>query len=461
MSFKSLSHRIDNSRTDRRRVVLGGLAASAGLFAPGVLRRRSVAAQETNITFMHWGSLVERDVMESTVNAFNGANSDITVEQLYVPGDYDTKLNTLAAANDLPDIFYQAEADTLTWAAEGRALDLTSFVKETPQLANRLPQSFYYYEPGKIGGAMLAGEMTTLYYNKDLFDQAGVAYPPTDAASAWTWDQFVEVAKLLTLDNGDRNATDPEFDGDNIKQFGITIPRWFLLWYPLLRGNGGDITDAEGLQYTLNSPEAVDVFQKLQDLTFLHKVSPTLTQSENIPATNIQLQTRRAAMSIDGQWALLDIADAGVNFGIGVLPKLQEPLTLLLCNASAINAASPNLDATKRFYLFHNDPANNMEPYAKGLWMPLELKYFQEEEFINQWTDNEVHPPEYRTAVIDYVLNHSVVTPAATIKNFTAINTRIEAGLDDIWTGKTPAQEALDALASVIQPELRGLYPTA
>lgn len=449
------------NRSSRRSIVQRGLALGAAAVAGPAIGWQAASAQDTKLSFMHWGSLLERDVMKTTVKAFNDANPDTSVEQIYVPGDYDTKLNTLVAADDLPDVFYQSGTQTLEWAEEGRVLELTQYVEQFPQLKNRLPQSFFYFAPGRIGGAMLAGEMATLYYHKDLFDQAGVGYPPAEAASAWSWDQFVETAKLMTLDQSGRNATDPEFDSENIKQYGVTFPRWWICWYPLLRSNGGDITNEDGTQYALNSPEAVDLFQKLQDLTFVHHVAPTPTQSENIPAANVQLQTRRSAIVIDGQWALLDIAAAGVNFGMGVLPSLQEPLTVFQCNASAISATTENLDATFKFYLFHNDPAQNMEPFAKGLWMPLELKYYQDEEFIKQWTDNDAHPAEYRTAVIDYALNHAVRDPTATFRNFPAINSRIEAGLDDVWTAKRPAQEALDALKDSIQPQIKGKYPSA
>lgn len=449
------------NRSNRRSVITRGVALGAAAFAGAAVQRLPAQAQEIQLDFMHWGSLLERDVMKTTIDAFHEAHPDIRVEQLYVPGDYGTKLNTLVAANDLPDVFYQGETQTLEWAEEGRVLELTDYVARYPQLSNRLPQSLLYFAPGRIGGAMLAGEMTTLYFNRDLFDEAGVDSPPADATTAWTWDQFVETAKLLTIDQGGRNANDPEFDAGNIRQFGLTFPRWWIGWYPLLHSNGADITDEEGMRYALNSPEAVEVFQKLQDLTYVHHVSPTPTQSENIPASNVQLQSRRAAMVIDGQWALLDIAEAGVNFGIGVLPRFQEPLTVFLCNASAVSAQTQNPDATLEFYLFHNDPAQNIEPFAKGLWMPLELKYYQEEEFIKQWTDNDAHPPEYRTAVMDYALNHSVRDPAATFRNFPAIDSRIAAGLDNIWSGKQSAQEALDALSESVQPELQGKYPSA
>ena len=49
-------------------------------------------------------------------------------------------------------------------------------------------------------------------------------------------------------------------------------------------------------------------------------------------------------------------------------------------------------------YLFHNDPTK-VDLFSSGLWMPLEKKYYTDQADIDFWTKNDVHPPEYRTAV--------------------------------------------------------------
>lgn len=447
------------NRSNRRSLLSRGLALTAAGTLGSLGSGRVASAQSTDLTFMHWGSLLEQQVLETTIARFNDEHADIQVEQQHTPGDYDTRLNTLVAANELPDLFYIQEQQALEWALEGRVLDMTPYLDEYPGFEDRLPQTFYYFEPERTVGSMLAIEMTTMFYNKDLFDEADVPYPPAEASEAYTWDAFVEAAKQLTLDNEGRNAADADFDPDNIRQYGVTFPRGWTGWYPLVRSNSGDITDGSGMQYTLNSPEAIDVFQKLQDLTYVHHVAPTPTQSENIPAADVALQTRRVAMSVAGQWSLLDIAAAGFNFSVGVLPRFQEPYTVMFCNITAVNPDTEDLDAALEFYLFHNNPAANIDPFASGLWMPLERKYYEEEEFIKQWTDNEAHPPEYRTAVMDYTLNHAVQNPAVVFRDFVALESRIGSGLGNLWSGESTAEEALNELEGVIQPLLKGKYP--
>ncbi|MGH2560188.1 MAG: ABC transporter substrate-binding protein [Thermomicrobiales bacterium] len=450
------------ARRSSRRSLLGrGLALGAAGLTGSLAGRSSVAAQDkTELTFMHWGSLLEKEEMAKTIEAFEELHPDISVDQQYIPGDYDTKLNALVAAGDVPDVFYIGSGPLFEWALEGRLLDFTPYVEQYPTVQDRLPQTFMYSEPGRTVGNWIAIEMCTLYYNRDLYDEAGVPYPPATAETAWTWDQLVETAKLLTLDNDGRNATESDFDPDNIKQYGITIPRWFYAWYPLVRSNGGDITDETGTQFTLDSPEAVDVFQKLQDLIYVHHVSPTPTQEENLPATNIRLQTRRVATAIDGQWALLDVAAAGINFSVGVLPKLQEPVTHLSCASTVINADTPNLEAAIEFYVSHTNPQLNITPFANGLWMPMERKYYTDQALIDSWTANDAHPPEYRTAVMDYTLNHGVRGPAEALKNWASIDPRGASSLDPLWTGEKNAQDALADMKAAVQPLLEGKTPT-
>ena len=103
-----------------------------------------------------------------------------------------------------------------------------------------------------------------LYTNKDAFERAEVALPPTDGNAALTWQQFIELADQLTLDRDDRHPSQDGFDADNIKQFGYSFYAWWGTGYPLIASNGADMNE-DGTQFTLNSPEAVEVFQALQD----------------------------------------------------------------------------------------------------------------------------------------------------------------------------------------------------
>ena len=434
-------------------VLLGGATA----FGPAV---EASAQDDVTISYMHWGSQQEQEVVATFLKKFEEANPGITVDQQHVvdeAGSYNTRLNTLVAAGQVPDVFKVDVSVAYPLAEQGVVLDMTPYAD---RFVNRVPNSMYYFAPGHTLGGMSAIEMTLILANRDLFEEAGVALPPTTAETAWTWDQLVETAKLLTKDRQGRDATDPEFDAENVQQYGLNFAKDWLVWYALVRSAGGDFSDAAGTTYTLNSAESVDVFQKLQDLIYLHKVSPTPTATEGLPATAQQLQTRRVAMTIDGQWNLLDISRAEVPLAIGVLPRINEPTTCILGSATVVSAESPNQDAAVKLFLFASEPANVMNLLTSGLWMPTETPYYTDPALVASWVDNDAHPPEYRDAAMNYVLNHSVQGPV-TIKGFPAISARLNARLDELWLGTKAAQQVLDEAGAELQPMLTGRYPTA
>lgn len=431
---------------------------ASGTKAPDAAGKASTNPKEiVKLKFMFWGSNEEKKAVEGMVKAFNDSHPGIQVGAEHVPGDYNTKINTLMASNELPDVAYLPDSFASKWGEEGKLLDFTPYLKDSTELKNRLPASFYYSEPGKVVGNATAAEVMVLYYNKDLFTEAGIELPPAEAGKAWSWNQFVEVAKKLTKDKNGKTAADPGFDPKNIVQYGFSFGADRSSWGPFMASNGAAITDEAGTKYTMNSPESVEVFQALQDLLFKYHVSPDLVQQQNMPDNYVRLQTRKVAMVLDGTWAQLDISKAKINYGLGVLPKFKEPKTTYIAGASVVFANTKHPKEAMEFYKFHNNP-EQVDLYKIGLWMPVETKYYTDQAAIDLWTKNDVHPPEWKTAAIDYTLKYSTKSPTSSLKNWSELNTKITPALDMIWTNKKPAKEVLDGLEKDIQPLLKGKY---
>ena len=130
----------------------------------------------------------------------------------------------------------------------------------------------------------IPGDMTPMvvYYNKRLFDKAGVPYPK----APWTFDQFLKTAKRLTVPG---------------KQFGFKFANWMPGWVMWLWNNGGDVlsTHAVGV---LDSPQNVQTVEFLRDLVVKWKVSPSLSASA---ATGVDpFGQGSAAMMISGHWEI-------------------------------------------------------------------------------------------------------------------------------------------------------------
>ncbi|MFS0615199.1 ABC transporter substrate-binding protein [Lederbergia ruris] len=415
--------------------------------------------KSVELTFMYWGSNDEKQAVQQMIDSFNKSHPDIKVVGQHVTGDYNTKINTLMASNELPDVAYLSASLARKWAKEGKVMDLTEYETAYPELASRVPQSYLYYEPGKHIGNTTAAEIIMMFYNKALFEEASVELPPSKAEKGWTWDEFVEVAKKLTKDSNGKSPDQPGFNPKNIVQYGVSIPTNFNGWLPIVQSNGGDLTNEDGTELTLNTPEAKEALEKIHDLIYKHHVAPTPVQMENMPATSVSLQTKKVAMAIDGQWALLDIAASGIDLGTAVLPYFKEPTTIFLAGASVIFSSTEYPEEALEFYLYHNDP-EQVDLFEKGLWMPIQEEYYTDEEKIASWTDNDVHSEDYKEAAIDYLVNHSVSAPEHTIVNWDEVNTALEQALDQYWTNAKSLDEVLSEAEAAVNPVLDGKFPT-
>jgi multiple sugar transport system substrate-binding protein len=147
-------------------------------------------------------------------------------------------------------------------------------------------------------GTGLATGIVLLYYNKSLFDAAGLPYPPAKADQAWTWDQFINVAKKLTKDRNGNDATSPKFDPAKIETYGLSLPQDWWGYLTFIYSNGGKFVNDQGTELLLNRPEDVEVLQALQDAIFVDHIAPTPTQNKALPSADILMQRGKVAMTL-------------------------------------------------------------------------------------------------------------------------------------------------------------------
>jgi multiple sugar transport system substrate-binding protein len=326
-------------------------------------------------------------------------------------------------------------------------------------LAERLPETYYYYAPGKTLGTSTASETTLMFYNKDLFDRAGLPYPPSDPAQAWTWDEFLLAARALTADSAGLHPGEVGFDPSQINVYGVTLADAWWAYYPFIYSNGGQIVNEDGTRLLLDSPEALEATQKLADLMWVDMVAPTPDAQRRLPPPEVLLQTGQLGMLIDGQWKLLDFASMdGLNYGVAVLPKMKEPKTMIFGSPTVIFAGTEHLDAAIQFYKYHNDP-QVVDLFERGLWMPLDQAYYTEPARIAAWLDNPAHPPEARGALVDYTLCCVVRAPHYYVKNFGQIaDEAIQPAFDRLWWNMGTPADAMSAAVAAAAPLMAGRW---
>ncbi|SDS41355.1 extracellular solute-binding protein [Microlunatus soli] len=449
------------SRRDLLR--LGGLtAAGAAVSSLAACNGESVtgAGSSKELQFMYWGSTFEKTAVQKMLDGFESKHKGVTTKALFTPSDYETKLNTLVASNRSPDVAYLGASTAFRLAESGKLLNLYDYIDKYPGLKDRLPSSYFWYGKDKLLGSQTANEVQLLWYNRKVLKDAGVKDPPAEADKAWSWDDFVETAHKLTIDQKGKRADESGFDPTKIRQFGCSFGA--VSWLnaeAMIRSQGADLFNEDGTKSLLDTPEVIKVYQNIADLAYKYHVAPTATQlGNNAPSTTVQLQTKRIAMVADGQWTLLDLAQSDLDYGVGVLPKYDKPVTIGQGGATSVFADTQDKDLAMELYMYHNDPAQ-VDLFSDGLWMPLDKKYYTEDKDIDLWTKNDVHPAEYRTAAVDYTVNNSVGTWSQSIKNSDAINEVLTPALQQIDQGKKKAAEVCKALAPKVTALLKGRYP--
>lgn len=446
-----------NTRIIRSIIHLAILLALAACQPQGA----TPTVEPITLRFTYWGSPVEKEATTRMVRAFEAANPSIKVDAQHFPNsEYLTQVSAMIANGTPPDVGYLFETHAPEWASEGKVLDLTTLMQGDPELSQRLPETYYYFAPGRTLGTSTSTEIMLLFYNRAVFDRAGLPYPPARAEDAWSWEQFVEVARKLTIDLNGKHPGEAGFNPDQIEKYGVSFDKDFWYGYfPFIYSNGGQVVNEAGTQLSLDAPEAAEAVQRLADLMWVQHVMPTPEQQRQLPASDALMQTGQLAMDIRGQWKLLDYASMeGLDFGVAVLPKMKEPRTVILGSPTVIFSGTRHLDAALKFYKFHNDP-KAVDLYARGLWMPLQKSYYTEPAQIAAWIDNPAHPPESREAIVNYTLCCVVRAPHYYVKNFGRLTAEvIQPAVDRVWNHEATAQEALDQATEQAQPLLAGRW---
>src|SRR6476646_3569924 len=153
---------------------------------------------EATISYSIWGDPTEIKNQQAIVDAFHVANPKITVK--VTVSDWDTywdKLSTGIAGGDAPDVFAMDGPLFPDYQSRDVLLDLKPYIDrdgyDLGQLADQAVADFTTADGGQYG---LPRDLNTivLYYNKDMFDAAGIPYPD----DTWDWAKLRDVAKQLT-----------------------------------------------------------------------------------------------------------------------------------------------------------------------------------------------------------------------------------------------------------------------
>jgi ABC-type glycerol-3-phosphate transport system substrate-binding protein len=146
---------------------------------------------------------------------------------------------------------------------------------------------------------------TVLFYNKDLFDKAGVPYPDT----TWTYDDLVRVGKQLTVDS----------DNDGVpEQWGLSFDVHYTGLETLVYSFGGRTLTADRTHAVLTEPPTIRAFQFVQDIFLKHRIASNATSFISPWEAFVG---QRAAMNLIGSHGSMNLEGSGIRWDMTFPPK--------------------------------------------------------------------------------------------------------------------------------------------
>lgn len=426
----------------------------------------SDGSEKIKLTYTYWGSAFEKEAQAQAIASFMESHPDIEVEALHIPSsgsEYVAKITAMTASGTNPDVGYMDVPTAYVWARDGKFYDIFDLIAQDPEWSEDkyVDDIFYMYEEGKSFGTTSSINPRAIFYNKECFTDAGVDLPPTDIGDAWTWEEFIEVAKKLTFDVNGNNAASPDFDPTNISQYGIYLnPNDMVILGIFLDSNGTDLLTEDGSSLALDTPEAKEVIQAIHDLIFVHHVCPVPTDFSAMPDGPTWLANKQCAMFITGQWALLDIGKLEIDYGIGQLPKFKEARNVKDAGVRVIFSNTEHPKEAWELYKYLANPEGAMSLYKEGLWMPTLREWYDEPNFSLWGAGNPAHPDSYKPVVADSLFNGSS-TPSfgLRIANWAELNNTITPLLQQVWLDSAGVDQVTEQIMEQAGGLVKGYNP--
>lgn len=417
--------------------------------------------EAVTLKMLYFADSNQEKIIEEACRKYESETPGVTIETQVVPGDgtINTLIPTLVAADNLPDVSFMGEAEVIKYGAKGVLYPLDDMIA-SGQIAEKLDAVTIHGIDGKVYGIGLSNQLQLMFYNKKLFDEAGIEYPPSDISKAWDWDYFVEVATKLTKDANGKTPADEGFDAGITDQYGVafnSLWQFYHMWAAY--ANGGGIVSADGKELLWDKPESLEGIQKVADLVNVNKVAPPVGSAiySGIGTADQALISGDVAMYINGSWDLANAAiakaDSGVEYGVAALPKMKKAANMNCGGPFVMYQSTEHPEEAGAFYAFMLDPNQVIDIIKTGAWLPNEASWYTDQDKLDLWISSENYGEGAAETIISYSTTEGAVAqwPAYYVPGWDAMMSISDSVMDSIWTGAQTADEALTPL----MPEIR------
>lgn len=422
------------------------------LVAAALLVSVVVRAEPVTIRYACMDGSETLPVVRAVVEAFERAHPDIRVQVEPTTDEYSMKLLTQLAAGVGPDVAWMNVALVPQFAVRGALLPLDDHlgdIRLSDYYANVVG---FFRTGGKLYGLPRdVAPFGLVFYNKDLFDRAGVPYPPAD----WSWayeprDTLRERCFTWVL----RELTERGADGKTTQwAFAPAWPQMFL--YLLLNSRGLSLWDdnAEPTTITAADPEVVRLTEFAAEAILKHNWIPSWYQLESVAQASAYDEFVKGRIAMLATWAAdagrlrRDMANAGFRWDVALFPRFEdrEPVTATDAGGTVVFAKSKHREAALAFARWMSgepgqrafaktgmQPANRKLALTPGVWLPAEGA-----------------PPSQRVPANLIVADRAALAMRfdQTPEYFEETRLYLDAAAFDILSGTRPPRETMERVA--------------
>lgn len=309
------------------------------------------ASGSTTLTLAGW-SFATTPEFKTLADGFHAAHPDVTVElKEYDAANYDTQMVADLAAGKAPDIYAQKTLKNFYTYENGKQLLDVSDV--ATGLGDKVGGMSNYQVDGKTYAIPYRQDSWVLYYNKTLFDKAGVKIPD----GSWTWDTYAATAKDLTT----------KLKGAGSKALGDYEHTWqsTVQGFALAQTQGASIESGNYAYLEPYYTRALDLQNSGAQVKFGDATTNNLTYQA-------QFGKQQAAMMLMGSWYIATLltqqtkGDAD-KFAWGIAPAPQLTAATAGKSATPVTFGDPTgLGINPKIGKSKVDAAKQFLAYAAG-----------------------------------------------------------------------------------------------
>lgn len=286
-------------------------ASMAGVMMLSMPVYAEAKESDVELSVSIWDSYQEpgiKEILDDFTEA-TGIKTKLTVVKW---DEYWTMLEAGAQGGSLPDVFWMHSNESERYMSNEMLLDLTDKIAESETIdPENYPEDIWglYTYDEKYYAVPKDVDTIALWYNKAMFDEAGLEYPTAE----WTWDDMFAAAEKLTKEDG--------------SQYGLAIrnDNNQAGYYNMIYGNGGSVISEDHTTSGWDDPKTIEAMEDLEAWIKAGVMPSIETMSEN--GEDVLFQSGKVAMVLQGSWMLAAYKENDYtkeNCDVVELPKNAE-----------------------------------------------------------------------------------------------------------------------------------------